>query len=385
MKCPPGYEVPGKVWHLKRALYGLKQAALAWYEQLKASLQKIGFAVSDADPCLYVKGSGVTRVYVLVHVDDCILIGQKQTVLSVKSQVAQLFEISDLGEMKHFLGMEVIRDEASRTLWLGQRNYAKNVLKRFSMEDCKTKISPMDAGMQLTKDGTALREEVPYRELIGSLLYLAMCTRPDLTHSVGMLSRFMSNPKEEHWQAAKGVLRYLAGTVEIGLKYGPNGELPFGYSDSDFGGETDSRKSTSGNVFIYGGAAVAWASKLQGVVATSTCEAELIAFAMAVKESLHLSKILNVVFGKWTPLLVYGDNQAAITLIRNPAIGAHNRTKHIDIAYHFSRMRVMFGDVKVSYISTEKMVADVMTKQLSGPGFRRHRERMGLITATESG
>jgi Reverse transcriptase (RNA-dependent DNA polymerase) len=378
LKCPPGYEVPGKVWRLKKAIYGLKQAALAWYERLNAALLELGFVACDADPCLYIKDIEVACVFLIVHVDDCILIGKPAALRSVKKAIAGLFEVSDIGSIKFFLGIELVRDVEAGKIWLGQRQYAKNVLKRFGMTDCKPRVSPLDTNTQLTREGTPLDTSVPYRELVGSLLYLATCTRPDISHSVGLLSRFVSGPTEAHWQAAKSILRYLSGTTGLGLLYGTTSGPPIGYSDSDFAGERDARKSTSGSVFLYGGAAVAWSSKLQTVVATSTCEAELIAFAAAVKEALHVSKILNDVCKKWITLDLFGDNQAAITLIRNPAVGAHNRTKHIDVAFHFARYRVMAQDVSVWYIRTDEMTADILTKQLAGPGYRKHREAMGL-------
>jgi hypothetical protein len=151
-----------------------------------------------------------------------------------------------------------------------------------------------------------------------------------------------------------------------------------GYTDADFAGDKLARKSTSGMVFLMNGGAVSWASKLQATVATSTCEAELIAGALAVKECLYISKVIADVTGEYKALDLYGDNQAALMLLRNVHAGAQNRTKHVDIAYNFARHRVMLGEVNVHFISTSEMVADIMTKQLSGPAFRKHRESLGL-------
>jgi hypothetical protein len=378
MKCPPGFEVAGKVWRLRKALYGLRQAAQAWYKKLKESLLGAGFSISSADPCLYIIAHEGANVFVLVHVDDCLVVGHKAGVQYAKGLICSLFDVKDLGPASTFLGLDVVRDRSIRSLWLGQPRYVQSMLEQFNLVGCKSRVAPLDTGTQLRKDGELLDADTPYSALVGSLLYLATSTRPDISHAVGMLSRFVSSPRVEHWNAAKSVLRYLAGTPNMGLLYGDRTQPFVGYTDSDFAGDTDERRSTSGFVFMYGGAAVAWRSKLQSIVATSTCEAELVAAAQAVKEALHFGKLLTDLCGVYRPITVCVDNQPAIVLLRNPAAGAHNRTKHVDICYHFARHRVAIGDVRIEYIATTQMVADVFPKQLSGPVFRTHRSNLGL-------
>ena len=204
-------------------------------------------------------------------------------------------------------------------------------------------------------------------------------TRPDIAHAVGMLSRFMNKPTKQHWEAGKQVMRYLTGTRHLGLLYcsGP-GHMAYGYGDADFAGDVMGRKSTSAHVFLYGGAAVTWLSKLQATVATSTCEAEYVAGAAAIKESLFLSSLFTEIFGTWKPILVLGDNQSALKVLQTPGYNAQNRLKHVDTAYKFARDRVERGDVQVAYIATAKMVADALTKQLPGPGHCGHRMAMGV-------
>jgi hypothetical protein len=378
LKCPPGFDVPGKVWKLQKALYGLRQAAQAWHKKLKAALLQSGFSVSLTDPCLYMIHHQGELVYLLVHVDDCLLVGNSSGVQYAKAKVKSLFDVKDMGPVSLFLGLDVIRDRATRKLWLGQPRYIGSILKQFGMSDCKPRVAPLDTGLQLSKDGEPLDASTPYNALVGSLLYLAMCTRPDITHAVGMLSRFVSDPRDEHWQAGKSVLRYLSGTQNLGLLYGDRTQNFRGYTDSDFAGDLAQRKSTGGFVFMYGGAAVAWSSKLQTIVATSTCEAELIAAARAVKEALYFSKLMADLCGQFYPITLCVDNQAAVVLLRNPAAGASSRTKHVDVCYHFARHRVAVGDVKVEYISTTHMLADIMTKQLPGPVFKTHRANLGV-------
>jgi hypothetical protein len=317
----------------------------------------------------------------LVHVDDCLVVGNAAGVSHAKGIVKSLFEVKDLGAVSVFLGLDVVRDRSTRKLLLVQPRYVQSMLEQFNMKDCKSRVSPLDTGLQLSDDGELLDAETPYNALIGSLMYQATSTRPDIAHAVGMLSRFVSSPRVQHWAAAKSVLRYLAGTKELGLLYGDRTKQFVGYTDSDYAGDVNRRRSTSGFVFTFGGAAVAWSSKLQTVVATSTCEAELIAASRAVKEALYFTKLMTDLRGKFQPITICVDNQSAIVLLRNPAAGAQNRTKHIDVCYNFARHRVAVGDVNVEYIPTEEMVADVMTKQLSGPVFRGHRDKLGMCVS----
>ena len=379
IKCPPGFEVPGKVWKLEKALYGLRQAAQAWHKKLKASLLGAGFSVSLADPCLYMMKVHGECVYMLVHVDDCLVAGSTTGVQTVKTAIKALFDVKDTGPVSFFLGLQVVRDRTARKLWLGQPRYVETVLEQLCMADCKPRVTPLDCGTQLNKVGEHLKPDVPFSALVGSLLYLSTSTRPDIAHAVGMLSRFVSNPCVKHWKAAKSVLRYLSGTRNLGLCYGDCTQTFVGYTDSDFAGDVNQRKSTGGFVFMYGGSAVAWSSKLQTIVATSTCEAELVAAARGVKEALYFGKLLTDLHGVFRAVTICVDNQAAIVLLRNPAAGAHTRAKHVDVCYYFARHRVAIGDVKVEYIATTHMVADVMTKQLPGPAFRTHRTNMGVV------
>jgi hypothetical protein len=379
MRCPPGFESKNKVWRLHKAIYGLKQAALTWYDTMKKSLLAKGFSVGDSDPCLFMAELEGSKVLMVVHVDDCLIVAAPSAMAATKRIINSLYEMKDLGPAHCFLGLEIVRDRNNRRLWLGQTGFIQAALHTYGMEDCNSRVAPMDAGTQLTSEGDPLGEEVPYRALIGTLLYISTKTRPDIAHAVGMLARFCQQPTTLHWNVAKSVLRYLAGTRSLGLLFHDQGSpLPHGYSDADYGGDRVDKKSTSGYVFLHGGAAVAWLSKKQGPVATSTCEAEFIAGAFAVKEALFLSKLFADITGLWQPVTLRMDNQSALVVLRNPAAGAQNKMKHVDIAYNFARHRVMVGDVSVEYVPTADMVADSLTKQLPGPGHIKHRRGMGL-------
>jgi hypothetical protein len=379
LQPPEGYEdKQGRVWLLKKALYGLKQAAQAWHKKLKDSLEKVGLHPSDSDPCLFIgQFDDGHQVHLLIHVDDALIVGPTAAVREVKSKFSSLFEVRDLGEAALFLGLEIVRDRAAGTLWLGQSQYAEQKLEQFGMRDCNPRGTPLEVNLQLGPDGETLQSNMPYSEIVGSLLYLAVCTRPDISHSVGMLSRFVSAPKLEHWHALKGVLRYLRGTSKLGLMF-RRGDGLVGYSDSDYAGDLIKRRSTSGYVFMNAGAAVLWGSKLQATVAVSTCEAELIAAARAIKEALWLRKLLADIQGSYSCVKLMMDNQSTLSLVKNPAIGAQTRTKHVDVKYNFARHCVSIGAIDAKFVRTSEMIADMFTKQLPGPAFRKHRESIGL-------
>jgi hypothetical protein len=378
---PPGYASSKHAWLLHKALYGLKQAGRAWHLHLKAILREMGLKVTYSDESLYILRSPDGSVtYLLVYVDDLLIAGPKKTVYPLKDKLSERLDIHDLGDVRHFLGMEISRNRDKGTLWLAQQQNAKGVLEKFGMQDAKPRKTPMDANLPLQAfDGVADKEVLEtYQSLVGSLLYLANCTRPDLSQAVGVLSRFMSNPSAEHLSAAKQVLRYLRGTADLGLLYTNKTSDLVGYCDADYAGDLDKRKSTSGFVFLRADAAISWSSKLQPTVALSTCEAEFISSAAAIKEALWLRNLLGDFEDKVKPVLIYGDNQGALKLLHHPH--AHQRTKHIDVAHRFAQDRVERGEVICEYVQTDDMVADCTTKVVPLKKFIENRKDMGLVS-----
>ena len=219
-----------------------------------------------------------------------------------------------------------------------------------------------------------------YSGLIGSLLYLSVGTRPDIAQAVGALSRYMAKPSEDHWVAAKGLLRYLSGTVGLGLKYGAGGGF-VGYCDADFAGDIDTRRSTTGYVFTLYGGAISWSSRMQPTVAVSTAEAEYMAAGSAVKEALWLRKLLSdfgIVTGG-SAVEIRCDNQGAIKLLKHPI--ASVRSKHIDVLHHFARERMARGEVDFQYCKSEDMAADCLTKAVPAGKVVKCRQLMGMSAA----
>ena len=356
---PPGFEMPGKVWLLKRALYGLRQAPRAWHQTLKIELEGLGYRESMADPSLFLGNN----VALLIYVDDILIAAPTiAEIKTVKDQLLGKFEARDMGDASLFLNMMIHRDRTNRTIKLSQRRAIEELINNYNMSDGKTKPTPLGS-TKLFKDPESQlldTEACPYSALIGSLNYLAVCTRPDISQAVGALSKYMAKPLVSHWSAAKHVLRYLAGTLDYGINYGGDKLGLVGYCDADYGSDPDSRRSTTGYVFMLNGGAISWASRLQKTVAASTTEAEYMSESAAIKEALWLKTLLTDFGYDFSSIYMFADNQAAIKLMTNPIIS--QRSKHIDIAYHFARQHVIAGTITLGYIPTEQMVADVFTK-----------------------
>ena len=269
MHQPDGFKEKGKehlVCRLQKALYGLKQAPRSWYQKLDQFLFNTGFQRSESEPCLFTRGSGDHQVLLAVYVDDQIIISKSlQHVHQVKKAMSQVFDIKDLGDASYVLGISIIRDRGSRKLQLSQSQYLKEVLIRFKMEECKSISTPMDANQKLFK-GTRLGAEsdiidrLPYQQLVGSLMYAMVGTRPDLAYAVGILAQHMQEPRRHHWQAAQRVLRYIQSTKDLHLTFqagaGHQGDQLTGYCDADWAGDEETRKSTSGYFFTLAGGAI---------------------------------------------------------------------------------------------------------------------------------
>ena len=259
--------------------------------------------------------------------------------------------------------MVIERDRANRTIKLTQARMTTDLVAKYGLSDAKPRSLPLDPALRLMQGEGELLDTstaASYAQLVGSLLYLSVCTRPDIAQAVGALSKFMASPTNIHWQAALGVVRYLAGTAQYGLNFGGGDSGLEGYCDADYAGDLDTRRSTTGYVFILHGGAISWSSKRQATVAASTSEAEYIAAAQAVKEALWLRNLLKDLAEPVGAIKIYGDNQSALKLMKNPVLSM--RSKHIDVVYHFARERVARKEVVFTYIKTERMLADMLTK-----------------------
>ncbi|KAJ0837622.1 putative RNA-directed DNA polymerase [Helianthus annuus] len=244
-----------------------------------------------------------------------------ERIVQLKKELSKSFSVKDLGPAKQILGIRITRDRASKKLHMSQEQYIEKVLSRFNMAKAKAVSSPLTPNFKLTdKDCPSSKEEiedmdkVPYASAVGSLMYAMVCTRPNIAHAVGVVSRFLSNPGKKHWEAVKWIFRYLRGSSKLGITFGNEEPMLVGYTDSDLAGNKDNMKSTSGYLMTFAGGAVSWQSRLQKYVALSTTEAEYVAATEACKELLWLKRFTQELGFMQRRYVVLCDNQSAIHL-----------------------------------------------------------------------
>ena len=378
---PKGYIKRGKeqmVYKLHKALYGLKQAPRAWFHRIEAYFLKEGFQKCESEQTLFTKqGKGGKIVIVSVYVDDLIFTGDDYDMLAeFKSSMLKEFDMSDLGNMHFFLGIEVVQREDG--IFICQRKYALEILTKFGMLESNEVSSPIIPGVKISKDkdGTPV-DETYFKQLVGSLMYLT-ATRPDMMFVTCLVSRYMAKPTNLHLQTIKRALRYLKGTVSYGIYYRKdgNGELRV-YTDSDYAGDVEDRKSTSGYVFLLNFGAVSWCSKKQPIVTLSTTEAEFVAAAMCTCQAIWIKRILKELrYNDEYCTRIWCDNSSTIKLSKNPVM--HGRSKHIDVRYHFLRNLTKEGLIDLVHCGSRDQLADIMTKPLKAEDFQRLRNSLGV-------
>jgi len=297
-------------------------------------LLNLGFVKSLSEATLYVKLKDNDVLIVSLYVDDLLVTGSNELLVEeFKQEMMNVFEMTDLGLMTYFLGMEV--KQSKNEVFIYQNKYAKEILKKFQMEECKATSTPMNQKEKLCKDDGADKiDEGYFRSIIGCLMYLTT-TRPNILFVVSLLSRFMHRASELHLIAAKRILRYVRGTVSYGVKYDKCQSFKLhGFSDSDWAGSIEDMKSTSGYCFNLGSGVFSWCSKKQEIVAQSTAEAEFITTSATVNQALWLQKILrDLHMEEEEPTKISVDNQAAIAISHNPVF--HGKTKHFNIKLYF--------------------------------------------------
>jgi len=379
MDQPRGFDDgSGRVCKLIRTIYGLRQAGNVWNRELNAAMKEIGFIQLKSDPCCYIRRQGEDFEILLVWVDDIISIASNSTRNDIVEQdLGEKFEIKALGRPKMLLGMGINQNPIDNSIKLFQTAYIDSLLKKHGLEDANPVSTPLDPNTKLdldpnessdpeTQGEISERVSTGYATLIGSLMYLAIGTRPDIAYSVQRLAQFTQNPKPAHWTAVKRIFRYLKGTRTLGITYGGSNELNNQelniYCDADWASDAD-RKSISGYVLTLAGGAVAWSSKKQSTIALSTAEAEYVAATHCAKQVIWHQSLLNEA-GMPLPSTstIFSDNQAAISIAHHPE--HHARTKHINIAHHFLRDLVQNGTLDLVYINTQDNLADIFTKGL---------------------
>ena len=383
MRQPPGFVDPTRPHHLCRlvkALYGLKQAPRAWHARLGSVLRALGFTPSTADTSLFLLQRPEVTMYLLVYVDDIILISS--TAAAADRLVIALrddFAVKDLGALHFFLGLEVSRSSAGLTLT--QKKYSLDLLRRAGMLKCKPVFTPMSATDRLSAlDGDSLSADdaTEYRSIVGGLQYLTI-TRPDISYAVNRVCQFLHAPRTSHWSAVKRILRYVSSTAAYGLHLqpAPSYELS-AFSDADWAGCPDDRRSTGGYAVFLGPNLIAWNARKQATVSRSSTEAEYKAVADATAEIIWVQSLLRELrVPQARPPVLWCDNIGAIYLSSNPVF--HARTKHIEVDYHFVRERVAQKLLCIKFISSKDQLADIFTKPLPQPQFVGCRRNLNLL------
>nr|GEY00211.1 retrovirus-related Pol polyprotein from transposon TNT 1-94 [Tanacetum cinerariifolium] len=316
MRQPPSFEegTGNKVCLLKKSLYGLKQSPRQWYKRFDVYMINNGFSHSSYDSCVYFKEFAPGMyIYLLLYVDDMLITCKsKFEIKYTKGLMRKEFDMKELGPARKILGMKIVRDRSNRTLKVSQSGYVQKILNNYRDVERMSKV--------------------PYANVVGSLMYLMVCTRPDISYAVSIVSRYLANLGKNYWEAMKWILKYLKGTADVGLVYGRDQGNYIdvdGFVDADYAKDPNKGRSTTGYVFMVHGCVVSWKATPQHVVALSTTEAEYMALTEAVKESICLKRLLIKLRVNLRSMVVNCDNQSAIHLLRNAMF--HERTKHINV------------------------------------------------------
>ncbi|KAI1506958.1 Gag-Pol polyprotein [Pyrenophora tritici-repentis] len=399
----------GRKAKLIKALYGLRRSPRLWYNELSSYLKGIGFDPLESDPCVFKHLDGSL---ILAYVDDIIFItATKQRMKEIKEAVYKKYKCRDLGPISHYLGLRIRRSRPSRLIEISMESYVDKLVEEYSRQHALPRYTPLDTSVLKLKlrspTDLATQQQIQnYQKVIGKLLYPATQLRADISFHVAYLARAMSNPTQQHYEYAIQIIDYLKTFKSLVMSYratSPHARMPItmyatsyddnknntnptlhlhGYSDASFADGED-RKSTSGYLFKLAGGTICHKSVKQKLVTTSTTEAEYVALTYAAKEATWLYRLLHQLGYNGTdthPILIYGDNAPSIQLLHSE--GHHERTKHVDIYYHYIKDQVRDGNLYVEHVRTHEMAADGLTKPLERQAHSRYLQQLGLTTPT---
>ncbi|CAI5497357.1 unnamed protein product [Closterium sp. Naga37s-1] len=373
LRRPPGFTgsfPAGTQWSLRRPVYGLRQAPREWHDTLRTTLAALGFAPSTADPSLFLRTDAtLPPFYVLVYVDDLVFAtADTEALAHVKSELQKRHTCTDLGELTSYLGLRITRDRAQRTITLTQSHMVQQVLQRFGFTYSSPQSTPLPTGHSLSvpPSDESVEPSGPYPELVGCLMYLMTCTRPDLAYPLSLLARYVApgRHRKVHWDAAKRVLRYLCSTSGMGLVLGGRARVVLtGHADASWVDDLATQRSSQGYTFSLGSGSVSWRSTRSSSVLSSSCEAEIYAGAMAAQELRWLTYLLtDLGEAPRSPPVLYVDNKAMLALCQEHRL--EHRTKNISLRYFFARELQQRGRLRLAYVASQANTADVFTKAL---------------------
>ena len=362
---------------LNKALYGLKQSPRLWNLHLRSILYKLGFIVFPYDQGVYINIA--TQAILLCHMDDILFIHPSiNYIKTLANELQKQIKIEEIGQLTTFLGNNIQTDYINKKIYIDQNSYTKKLLNKFNIYNNNKYIPksiPGAPGIKLKRNTTQASETdiKDYQQQIGSLLYLALKTRPDINYTVNNCARFMSNPNKEHFNAIKNIWQYLLAYESFGLIYDCSGQDLYikGYCDSDWGNDLEARKSTSAYIYslvsdLGTNNPISWNTQLQKTIALSSCEAEYMALKEATKEAIYLNNMLSYLNNnlklnyKTSIPTILVDSDSALKLAENPEF--HKRSKHIDIIYHYTRAAIEENKIKLVSIPSSKNIADLLTK-----------------------
>ncbi|GJR87487.1 retrotransposon protein, putative, ty1-copia subclass [Tanacetum coccineum] len=369
MEQPKGFvnpKYPNRVCKLKRSIYGLKHASRQWNKRFYNEIKKFGFTQNRDEPCVYLKSSGSNVTFLILYVDDILIMGNNIPMLKdVKSYIGRCFAMKDLGKAAYILGIKIYRDRSRWLIGLCQSTYIEKILKRYHMENSKRGSIPMQDKLRLSKSQGASTpaelkhmQNIPYALGVGSIMYAVRYTRPNVAFAQNITNRFQQNLCDLHWTTIKNILKYLRNTKDMFL-------------------------SQTRYVFVLNGGVVDWKSAKQSIFATSSAEAEYIAAYDASKEAVWVRKFiygLGVVPTIEEPISMYCDNTGAITIANES--GITKGARHFRAKVHYLREVIEFGDIKLEKVHTDDNLADPFTKALAFPKHSEHTRNIGMLPAS---
>ena len=383
MKMPRGYARPGTILRLNKALYGLRISPLLWQRHFTTFLTSLGFKPVPHEPCCMIRDG----IFIFFYVDDIIIAYHKRNEAAAEGVVKDLkkkYSLTGGKDLQWFLGLEVIRDRPNRRLWLSQAAYVEKIARLADKLDIRHD-TPMGRTELLPREGLATPSEINrYQRKIGSLLFAAVNTRPDVAFSVSRLARFLANPGPAHQHAADRVLLYLRSTKGLAILFGGSDVLIVA-SDASFADNTIDRKSSQGYAIKLFGGLIAWRANKQDTVTTSTTEAELLALSQVAKEAIFTRMLLTELGIELhdPTITIQCDNTQTIRLINEEISQLTTKLRHVDIHNHWLRQEAKKESIRVTYVQSSDMIADGLTKALAPNQWAQFLEQVGLEDVTE--
>ncbi|CAI7802579.1 unnamed protein product [Closterium sp. NIES-53] len=388
LRRPPGFTgsfPAGTQWSLWRQVYGLRQAPRKWHDTLRSTLAALGFTPSTSDPSLFLRtDTTLSPFYVLVYVDDLVFAtADTEALAHVKSEIQKRHTCTDLGDLTSYIGLRITRDRAQRTITLTESHMVQQVLRRFGFTYSSPQSTPLPTSHSLSAPPSdeSVEPSGPYPELVGCLMYLMTCTRPDLAYPLSLLARYVAPGRHRnvHWDAVKRVLRYLCSTSGMGLVLGGRARVVLtGHADASWVDDLATQRPSQGLTFSLGSGSVSWRSTRSSSVLSSSCEAEIYAEAMAAQELCWLTYLLtDLGEAPRSPPVLYVDNKAMLALCQEHRL--EHRTKHIALRYFFARELQQHGQLRLAYVASQANTADVFTKALQPCDHQRFCTILGLV------